>query len=124
MPANSPPLAPDDWRTTDRDEIERRRQRARAEAPRVENLDASGRFPLFSNFRVHSPSGSNYPVEIRDLARRQFACGCVDFRVNGLGTCKHVEAVLDALEKTDPTAYQAANLPALADRSRWRSCRC
>ena len=28
----------------------------------------------------------------------QFACECVDFRINGLGTCKHVEAVLLQLE--------------------------
>jgi superfamily II DNA or RNA helicase len=28
------------------------------------------------------------------LRQRLFACQCVDFRINGLGTCKHVEAVL------------------------------
>ena len=110
MPAVNavPPPTPDDWRTTDRDEIERRRQRARAEAPRIENRDTSGRFPVFSNFRVHSPSGVTYEVEIRDLARRHFHCGCVDFRVNGLGTCKHVEAVLDRLETERPAELQAA----------------
>jgi len=39
-----------------------------------------------------------YAVEIRDVAGRQFACTCQDFRKNGLGTCKHVEAVLLHLE--------------------------
>jgi uncharacterized Zn finger protein len=32
------------------------------------------------------------------MAGRQFACTCQDFRKNGLGTCKHVEAVLLHLE--------------------------
>ncbi len=114
MPAIRPPAATpataagDDWRTTDREEIERRRQRARTEAPRVENRDRSGRFPVFSNFLVHSPSGVTYEVEIRDVARRQFACGCVDFRVNGLGTCKHVEAVLLRLEAERAGEFTAA----------------
>ena len=87
--ADLPPV--DDWRTTDQDEITRRRLRAQAESPRVENRDE--RYPIFSNFDVHSQSGVTYLVEIRDLTRRQFSCECVDFRVNGLGTCKHVEAV-------------------------------
>ena len=89
-----PPV--DDWRTTDQDEITRRRLRAREEAPLIINRNA--RFPIFSDFEVHSQSGVTYTVEIRNLNQRQFACECVDFRVNGLGTCKHVEAVLDQLE--------------------------
>lgn len=40
----------------------------------------------------------SYPVEIRGLGAREFACDCVDFRINALGTCKHVEAVLLHLE--------------------------
>jgi len=95
-----------DWRTTDQDEVERRRQRARDEAPRVENLSAEQ--PIFSNFRVHSPSGLSYEVEIRDLAHRHFACSCVDFRINGLGTCKHVEATLIDLERRHPKLFTEA----------------
>lgn len=87
---------PDDWRTTDQDEINRRRLRAREESPQVDNRDA--RFPIFSNFVVHSPSDVDYGVEIRDLRARVFGCTCVDFRVNDLGTCKHIEAVLEQLE--------------------------
>src|SRR5262245_35733914 len=86
-----------DWRTTDQDEIERRRQRARDERPRVVNRDP--RHPIFSNFDVHSRSGVVYQVEIRDLAWDSFLCTCVDFRVNGLATCKHVEAVRLHLEE-------------------------
>ena len=94
-PADLPPV--DDWRTTDQDEITRRRLRAREEAPRIENRDGHGsRSSRISTFIRQS--GVTYSVEIRDLARRQFSCDCVDFRVNGLGTCKHVEAVLEQLE--------------------------
>ena len=99
-----PPV--DDWRTTDQDEITRRRLRAREEAPRIENRDH--RFPVYSNFSVYSQSGVTYSVEIRELTRRQFSCDCVDFRVNGLGTCKHVEAVLDHLETEHSGEFAAA----------------
>ena len=85
-----------DWRTTDEDEISRRRRRAIEEQPRIENIDS--REKIFSNFRVRSPSGLSYLVEVRDLAAREFSCTCVDFRINRLGTCKHVEAVLLHLE--------------------------
>jgi superfamily II DNA or RNA helicase len=91
---NLPPAQ--DWRTSDEDEINRRRVRAREESFVIRNSDA--RFPVFSNFSVGSGSGLTYAVEIRDVAGRQFACTCQDFRKNGLGTCKHVEAVLVHLE--------------------------
>src|SRR5512141_2710696 len=80
------------WRTTDEDEINRRRLRAQTEEFRISNVDP--RHPVYSNFRVGSGRGLTYSVEIRDVRQRQFACDCVDFRINGLGTCKHVEAVL------------------------------
>ncbi len=99
-----PPV--DDWRTTDQDEINRRRLRAREEAPQIVNREP--RFPVYSGFDVHSPSGVKYSAEIRDLRRRQFSCECVDSRVNGLGTCKHIEAVLDHLETAYPDAWRAA----------------
>ena len=81
-----------DWRTTDEDEVNRRRKRAREQSFVIRNADA--RFPVFSNFSVGSGSGMTYRVEIRNVAGRQFACNCQDFRKNGLGTCKHVEVVL------------------------------
>ena len=95
-----------DWRTTDQDEINRRRIRAHAEQPRIRNLDPAHR--IFSDFEVQSGSGLRYRIEIRDLRERQFSCGCVDFRVNGLGTCKHVEAVLAHLETRFPRAFKRA----------------
>jgi superfamily II DNA or RNA helicase len=88
--------SPHNWRSTDDEEIDRRRWRAQTESFSITNTDP--RHPIFSNFRVRSSSGLVYCVEIRSLSERQFACQCVDFRINGLGTCKHVEAVLGLLE--------------------------
>ncbi len=88
--------SPHDWRTSDDDEIARRRQRAQTEQLRVANLDPQ--YPVFSNFKVRSGSGLDYQVEIRSISRRRFSCTCVDFRINALGTCKHVESVLLYLE--------------------------
>src|SRR5258705_9526718 len=85
-----------DWRTTDADEINRRRLRAQMESPRIANL--APQHPIFSNFQVQSSSGMVYSVEVRDLTQRHFSCECGDFRSNGLGTCKHIEAVALNLE--------------------------
>src|SRR5207247_10956808 len=94
------------WRTTDQDEINRRRARAQTENFRISNSDP--RHPIFSNFRVQSASGQTYSVEIRDVRQRQHSCECVDFRINGLGTCKHVEAVLFHLQGRFKRLFQAA----------------
>ena len=95
-----------DWRTTDQDEIHRRVQRAIDEKHAITNLHPE--HLVFSNFQVNSPSGMNYQVEIRDLKSRGFSCTCPDFRINGLNTCKHVEAVLIWLKRRHKGAVRAA----------------
>lgn len=80
------------WLSTDEEEIERRQQRAQVEALTVEPLDEDE--PVFGTFRVGSAEGSTYEVEIRSVVERDNSCGCPDHKVNGLGTCKHIEAVL------------------------------
>src|SRR3989441_35989 len=97
---------PNDWRTTDCDETQRRRLRAQEESFAISNLDPQ--HPVFSNFRVKSGSGLIYSVEIRSIQERQFSCDCVDFRINGLGTCKHVEAVLLQLQGRFRRLFKAA----------------
>lgn len=94
------------WRTTDAEEVAKRRERATQESFRITN--ATPTHPIFSNFRVLSGSGLTYSVEIRDLRTRQVACDCVDFRINGLGTCKHVEAVLLHLRARHKRLFKAA----------------
>ena len=105
--ASAPALPhPTDWRTTDADELAKRRLRAREERHRITNLDPTQ--AVFSNFEVRSPSGMTYRVEIRDLASRQFSCSCTDFRINGLGTCKHIEAILLQLARRHRAEFKAA----------------
>ena len=94
------------WRTTDEEEIAKRRYRAQTESLRVRNLDPH--YPIFSNFAVKSGSGLTYTVEIRSVSQRRFSCNCVDFRINALGTCKHVEATLLYLEARHRRLFRQA----------------
>lgn len=101
------PLPPaGDWRSTDEVEILRRIQRARDEKHTVTHLGPP--HPVFSTFAVKSPSGMTYQVEIRDLRDRAFSCTCPDFRTAGLGTCKHVEAVLIRLKRRHKADFTLA----------------
>jgi SNF2 family DNA or RNA helicase len=95
-----------DWRTTDDHEIIKRQLRAREEIYRIANSDPE--HAVFSNFEVRSPSGMTYQVELRDLVSRQFSCTCTDFRINGLGTCKHVEAILLHLARRQRAEFKGA----------------
>ena len=95
-----------DWRTTDSEEILKRRMRAKEESFAISNTAPSQ--PVFSNFRVKSGSGLTYGVEVRSVQDRHFSCDCVDFRINGLGTCKHVEAVLLQLEARHKRLFKSA----------------
>jgi superfamily II DNA or RNA helicase len=100
------PPAPQGWRTSDAEEIELRRWRGRTEIAAVEALEDGQ--PVFGTFRVHSDSGSPYEVEIRSLNATANSCGCVDHRVNRLGTCKHIEGTLAALRRRSAKAFRAA----------------
>jgi superfamily II DNA or RNA helicase len=95
------------WRTTDEDELNLRRWRGRTEIARIEALEPG--YGPFGTFRVRSTSGSAYEVEIRSPAERNNSCDCIDHRVNGLGTCKHIEGVLAALgTKSSGRGFKAA----------------
>ena len=94
------------WRTSDEDEINRRCLRARKESFQISNRHPKRR--IYSNFMVLSSSGMTYEVEVRDLSEKRHACTCVDFRTNGLGHCKHVEAVLLHLEDRFPRLFKLA----------------
>ncbi len=101
-----------DWRSTDEQEIARRQLRALEQPPAIRNLTPKHR--IFSNFEVTSPESElTYFVEIRDLAGRDFHSSSPDFSHNGLGTCKHTEAVLFHLQNRFPGLYKKA----LKDRS-------
>ncbi len=79
------------WISTDEDEIKRRRWRGRTEIDDVAMIDKNCR--PFCDYRVTSSSGSSYVVEMRSLTKRINTCGCKDYLINRLGTCKHIEGV-------------------------------
>ncbi len=78
------------WKTTDEYEIALRRNRAETEelaiAPKPSLAEP------FRDYQVQGLSGQ-YTVEMRDLDKCLNSCDCPDFQKNGLGTCKHIEAV-------------------------------
>ena len=80
------------WKTTDQDEIERRRHRGKTENFHIESLEL--KYPIFANFRIN-----NYHVEIRSTKDFINSCSCADYQINSLGTCKHIEAVLFHLQE-------------------------
>ena len=94
------------WRTTDEQEVERRRWRGRTQVFGYECLEPD--FGHFANFKVDSSSGGNYTVEIRDLKELRNSCTCRDFETSGLGTCKHIEGVLHLLAKSGKRRFNAA----------------
>ncbi len=94
------------WLSSDAEEIERRRWRGRTEIGRIEALEPDATY--FGSFRVPSTSGGSYEVEIRSIDQPLNSCGCPDHRVNGLGTCKHIEGVLARLRLRGVRAFAAA----------------
>ncbi len=94
------------WRSSDAEEVARRRWRGRTEIGRIEALEPED--PYFGSFRVPSTGGGSYEVEIRSLDQPLNSCGCADHRVNGLGTCKHIEGVLARLRLRGVRAFAAA----------------
>ncbi len=86
------------------EQIELRRQRAKAGRYRIENLSKK---KVFSEYRVTNPdSGGEYTVSVRGFDVGDNACTCPDFKANTLGTCKHILAVLDELKDELPANLQ------------------
>jgi superfamily II DNA or RNA helicase len=81
----------EDW------QIELRRQFGREQSYRLSNL---GDDPIFSEFEVTNPQTRGaYRVQIRGARPGDNFCTCPDFATNTLGTCKHIEFTLAALER-------------------------
>ncbi len=72
-------------------QVQLRTQAARKGAFAVADLPDKNVPGLFS---VTNPkTRRNYRVAYHGLASSWNSCDCMDFRTNGLGTCKHIEAV-------------------------------
>lgn len=96
-----------DWRSSDAQELTRRRLRALESPPAIRNLEPGRR--IHSRFQVTSlESGGSYLVEIIDLSEGLFFSTSPDFANAGLGTCKHTESVLIHLRKRFPNLYTKA----------------
>ena len=55
----------------------------------------TGDHPVYSDFEVFNPeTEKRYKVSIRDNIKSYNFCSCPDFKINGLGTCKHIEFML------------------------------
>ena len=86
-------------------QIEIRRERARRELPRYRIINTRPG-EILSLYKVRSASGYTYDVEIRNPFELENRCSCPDYESNGLGTCKHIEAVLIYLERKYPQEFQ------------------
>ncbi len=93
------------------------REKAKAErvdlgrrAVRVELVSGDPDFGTWAAQSVVSTSAAvrPYRVQIRHLSEPLNTCDCPDFAVNGLGTCKHIEAVLHRVRLKRPVAQQTA----------------
>jgi superfamily II DNA or RNA helicase len=81
----------EDW------QIELRKQFGREQKFRLRNV---GDHPVFSEFEVTNPQSQNtYRVHVRGTSVGSNFCSCPDFATNTLGTCKHIEFTLAALER-------------------------
>ncbi len=94
------------WSTSDAYEIERRRVRGLNEPSQISSQTQDDDF--FGVYRVDSDNGQAYRVEIRSLAEPINSCNCPDHRINGLGTCKHIEATLCQLQYRRKRAFKDA----------------
>jgi len=100
------PALPPGWHSSDDHEITLRRWRGRTEILSVKALEPD--HPYFGTFCAQSASGGSYEVEIRSLNELINSCGCIDYRVNGLGTCKHIEGTIAAMSRGRAKSFRAA----------------
>lgn len=93
---------------TDAESITLRREGAEKEKARVMRLDAPDD-GFYGSFEVSSTQWEHpYVVEIRSLALPLNTCSCQDHRMNRLGTCKHIERVLQFLAHRRKRRFKAA----------------
>jgi superfamily II DNA or RNA helicase len=88
---------PDVTRTTDEEDLvaralDERAKRAKTERMKVRSVDPS---TPWTDYTVSNEiSGRTYRVALRGDARGVSYCSCPDFKINTLGTCKHIMKVL------------------------------
>lgn len=78
-------------------EMALRLERAEKSAFQI-NVGDFSYFP-YTTYEVVGASNVRYIVEIRSLEEKINSCSCPDYYVNTLGTCKHIESVLNFIKK-------------------------
>ncbi len=71
-------------------QIALRREQAEYSNFEVQHLDNNR---IWGDYSVASKNGGCYRTAFRGVLSEKNYCACLDFRTNGLGTCKHLEAV-------------------------------
>lgn len=90
-------------------QISLRVQIAANESFTIKNI---GQEAVYSDFSVTNPSSKNtYKVAVRSQDNTHNFCNCPDFKTNGLGTCKHIEAVRILLNKKRGVKKLWENIP-------------
>lgn len=86
------------------DQIDLRRRRAKETKLVIENV---GKNRVYSQFQVTNPeTQGQYEVHVRGFDTGDNTCTCPDFKSNTLGTCKHIEAVMESLREELPPHLQ------------------
>jgi SNF2 family DNA or RNA helicase len=78
------------------EQISARQERARTA---VLNLATTPKGGAYGDYTVKAASGKVYRVAMRGPGLFENYCSCPDFAVNTLGTCKHIEALLQRLRQ-------------------------
>ncbi|MEK7097941.1 MAG: DEAD/DEAH box helicase, partial [Patescibacteria group bacterium] len=95
-PAN---LTTDDWQR----ELRRQFVADKKQMFNIKYLD--GDHPVFADYLVENDlSGGRYKVALRSLFPGPNFCDCLDFKTNTLGTCKHIESILQNISKNKKMA--------------------
>lgn len=93
VPIKLSPLRKPEEMTLEQWQTALRREFGRQQSFGIKNI---GTDPVFSEFLVTNPTTKGeYRVAIRGLRPGVNFCSCPDYAVNTLGTCKHIEYVLD-----------------------------
>ena len=94
--------------------IEARRARARREFYRIEHVNPTKKGVPETRFlglyTVTGENGREYSVLVRDPDPNHHVnrCSCLDYELNNLGTCKHIEAVLGYIRRKHKSALSSA----------------
>ncbi|HUY12166.1 MAG TPA: SWIM zinc finger family protein [Terriglobia bacterium] len=78
------------------EEISARQERGRSA---IQSILAKPPGEAYGDYQVASTSGRNYKVALRGPGLFENFCSCPDFTRNTLGTCKHIESLLQKLRK-------------------------